>query len=124
MQMDILLLVYQWGHRGSVKVIRLHKALAETFIDNSENLPLVHHKDTNKLNFNLSNLKWTTQKEHKKEHQKIMENKTPYYGNRKLTKEEVSYIKNNIDISSRKLAKKFNVSKTTISNVRNNVYYK
>ena len=45
---------------NKVKNIRLHKALAETFIPNPNNYPIVHHKDENKLNYSLDNLEWTT----------------------------------------------------------------
>jgi len=40
--------------------IYLHRLLAETFIDNPNNLPEVNHIDGNKLNNNLSNLEWVT----------------------------------------------------------------
>lgn len=38
----------------------LHRLLAQTFIDNPNNDPVVNHIDGNKLNNNLSNLEWTT----------------------------------------------------------------
>ena len=49
---------------------------------------------------------------------------TDYYNNRKLTKDDVKYIrKNKGTISSRELAKIFNVSKTTILNAQNYKLY-
>ena len=44
------------GKRGKVKSIRLHKAVAETFIPNPRKYPIVHHKDENKLNCCCENL--------------------------------------------------------------------
>lgn len=40
-----------------------HRLLAQYFIPNPNNYPVVHHKDHNSLNNSLSNLEWTTIKE-------------------------------------------------------------
>jgi len=39
----------------------IHRLLAELFIENPNNLLYVDHQDTNKLNNDLSNLRWCTQ---------------------------------------------------------------
>ena len=36
----------------------VHRLLAETFIPNPQNLPLINHKDEDKTNNSLSNLEW------------------------------------------------------------------
>ena len=107
------------GKRGKSKCLRLHKALAETFIPNPNGYNIVNHKDENKLNFALSNLEWCTSK---------MNTNTyianhPMSNNRKLTKTDVEYIRSHLDISCVKLARMFNVSKATILNVKHNTYY-
>ena len=42
---------------------RINRLVAQTFIPNPLNLPLVEHEDDDKSNNNLSNLKWSTQKD-------------------------------------------------------------
>jgi hypothetical protein len=41
----------------------IHRLVAETFLENPKNKPVVNHKDTNILNNNLNNLEWVTHKE-------------------------------------------------------------
>lgn len=38
-----------------------HRLMAETFIPNPDRLPVVNHKDGNKLNWKVSNLEWCDQ---------------------------------------------------------------
>lgn len=45
------------------KDYRLNRLVAQAFIPNPEDKPIVHHKDHNKLNNHLSNLEWTTASE-------------------------------------------------------------
>ena len=44
--------------KGNIKYYYIHRLVAETFISNPNNLPLVNHKDENKLNNCISNLEW------------------------------------------------------------------
>jgi len=114
------------NYNHKVKNIRLHKALAETFIDNPNNYPIVHHKDENKLNYSLENLEWTTPAKNVQYHiQYEIRNNNVYFNKRKLSAEDIKYIKENQHIYSRsELSKKFNVSKTTIINVCKGYCYK
>lgn len=105
----------------------LHRLLAETFIPNPDNLPCVNHKDGNKLNNNLSNLEWCTYGDNEKHAYKTglkscRDRKGDNAFNRKLTSEQVSYIrkvykKGDSTYGGRALAKKFNVSDSCISSI-------
>lgn len=50
---------------------RIHRLVADAFIDNPEDKPVVHHKDTNRKNNKVSNLEWLTDAEHAEVHRKI-----------------------------------------------------
>ena len=119
-----VVLTLPMGKRGKVKTIRLHKALAEAFIPNPNNYKVVHHKDEDKSNYSLNNLEWTTNKLNTTYHLQEIHKDTSFFNNRKLTKQDINFIKNNKGkISYSKLAELFNVSKTTIVNVMNDKLY-
>lgn len=42
------------------KKFRIHRLVAETYIDNPNNLPIVNHKDEDTSNNNVNNLEWCT----------------------------------------------------------------
>lgn len=48
---------------GKRTVTLVHRIVAQAFIFNRESLPLVNHKDGNKLNNHVSNLEWSTYEE-------------------------------------------------------------
>lgn len=49
--------------KKKLKTIRIHRAVACTFISNPESKETVNHIDGNKLNNDMSNLEWNTSKE-------------------------------------------------------------
>lgn len=51
---------YIFYKNGKKKCVLAHKLVALAFIPNPENLPLVNHKDENKLNNKAENLEWCT----------------------------------------------------------------
>ena len=50
----------QLSKEGESKMFLVHRLVAETFLDNPENLPIVNHIDGNKSNNNIGNLEWVS----------------------------------------------------------------
>jgi hypothetical protein len=51
---------YRLSKDGNKKMLYAHRLVAEHFIDNPQNLPVVNHIDGNKLNNNIDNLEWAS----------------------------------------------------------------
>lgn len=49
---------------------RIHRLVGNAFINNTDNKPIIHHKDNNKQNNSINNLQWATAKENSIEYQK------------------------------------------------------
>ena len=103
-----------------------HRYLAELYIPNPNNLPVVNHIDGNKSNNSLDNLEWCTYK-HNSEHAK----RNGLWGKnilqkRKLDNKQVEEIKLKYiprKYSIEKIAREYNVDYKTIWCIVNNKSY-
>lgn len=59
---------YNLHYCGKQYTIYTHRKVAELFLPNPNNLPIVHHKDGNKLNNRVDNLEWISAQEHSQQH--------------------------------------------------------
>ena len=99
----------------------VHRMVAEAYIPNPDNKRTVNHKDCNKLNNNLSNLEWMTDKENINH---AWDNDM-YTGLRKLTKKDIDtikYLKNECGWYQSDIAKHFNITQPHVSGILNNKY--
>lgn len=55
---DDYYVVYLTDEEGSRKAHKVHRIIAETFIPNPLNLPIINHKNENKHDNRISNLEW------------------------------------------------------------------
>lgn len=78
------------------KGIRLHRIIAEKYIPNPENHPIVDHQDEDKDNNSIDNLNWVTYSENSKKayHAKTtMKFKSEYRGGKAIISEKDGVIK-------------------------------
>lgn len=110
---------------GKTKTEGLHRLIALSFIDNPRNLPVVNHKDLNKLNNSIDNIEWCTQK-YNLEHSVSLGNTKPLSGKgekngfSKLKKEQVLQIREaykNNKLSQREIGEIYGVKQTTVANI-------
>ena len=110
------------GARGQRKTVMVHRLVAEAFIPNPDNLPWVQHKDGNTIDNHVDNLEWAV-------HKKSIKDEGTLSPNSKLTDNQIQYCRlmykpKDKLYGCRALAKRFGVSKSTISYVVNNKTYK
>lgn len=116
---------------GKNKTVKVHRIVAQTFIENPYNKKTVNHIDGNKQNNNITNLEWATQNENMKH---ACENKLKLLNGEhnpaaKLSYEDVCFIRNNYIARDKlygtvALAKRFGVHRKTISRVINFTHWK
>lgn len=114
------------------RTFRVNRLVATAFIPNPDNKPVVNHIDGNKENNKADNLEWATISENML-HAYRCGLKTAMIGeenrNAKLTRDQVKAIRNEYvpysqQYGSNALAKKYNVSNVTITNIVNYKTYK
>lgn len=107
------------------KLLFVHRLVAEKYIPNPNNYAQVNHKDGNKDNNSVENLEWVNNLQNKVHATK---NDLVIYGEKcswaKLSEEQVKEIKNNKDMTASSLAKKYNVSPSTIRDIKANRTWK
>lgn len=121
----------------------IHKLVAETFLINYENKPVVNHIDGNKKNNNVNNLEWVTRSENDIHAFKIglrsnKGKKNPAFGkyniknnyskptkdtgesnnNSKITEKDVIWIRKNIgNYTQKEMGEKFNINQSMVSSI-------
>lgn len=114
------------------RTFRVNRLVAAAFIPNPDNKPVVNHIDGNKENNKADNLEWATISENML-HAYRCGLKTAMIGeenpNAKLTRNQVKairseYVPYSQQYGSNALAKKYNVSNVTITNIVNHKTYK
>ena len=113
----------------SKQYFTVHRLVAETFIQNPENLPVVNHIDGNKQNNCVENLEWVTHSDNEKHAYKIGLMKVGVHMrggvgncNAKFTAEQIRFIRKNYkprdsEFGQMALAKKFGVHRDTIQKI-------
>lgn len=79
-------LSYHLKWKGRTYPKRIHRLVAEVYLPNPENKPFVHHKDHDKLNNDLNNLEWVTEKENAQD--KLQRKNQSLYINEKIEYEK------------------------------------
>lgn len=105
--------------------IPVHRLVAMAFIDNPNGFTQVNHKDENKQNNNVKNLEWCDAKYNTNYGHRSEKISGEKHGLHKLTVDSVRYIRSHYipfhpKYNSVELAKKYNVSPTTIRAVIHN----
>ena len=96
----------------------VHRLVAQKYLPNPENKPQVNHKDGNKLNNSVDNLEWSTNAENRihavEKGLHLCGGDCPWSV---LTEDNVRFIRSNNQMSIKELSEKFNVSRSTISDI-------
>lgn len=117
-----IMTIYGKGHPMLV-----HRLIAFIHVPNPQNKSEVNHIDGNKLNNNASNLEWVTSKENSLHAISLGIYNPDGFNNpqAKLTEDQVDFIlAQPFEITNKELAKKLNVSETTISRARRRKTFK
>jgi len=115
---------------GYKKFIKIHRLVAETFLENPDSKPFVNHRDGDTHNNRLDNLEWVTHQENMRHATACgLTAKGSEISNSKLTEEAVKMIKDMIKFDPKAfndkwMGKCFKVNRSTISNIRRNLTWR
>lgn len=113
---------------GVVKSMRVHRAVAMTFLDKPEGKDEVNHIDGDKTNNKVGNLEWCTSSENKYHAVRTGLNVSPRGGDNpksKLTNTEAGFLRYfaSMGYTQCSLAELFGISKSVTCNIVNNKAY-
>lgn len=114
--------VVKLSKNGRVYEKRINRLIAEAFIPNPKNLPVVNHKDTIKTNNSVSNLEWCTVA-HNNRHafaNNLMNHfKGEEYPGAKLNVEKIKYIRKKYKAgkTQKELAELFQICQQAVSKI-------
>jgi len=101
----------------------VHRLVAEAFLFNDNNLPMVNHKDMNPVNNNLENLEWCDNKynlNHAKNIKGNWQARGEKSGKTKLNNKQVKEIVQMLsDRTDKEISEQFEVSVSNINGIRN-----
>lgn len=110
------------------KTIGVHRLVAITYLPNPKNLPVVNHKDGNKLNNNVENLEWCTDLENKKHalDTGLFSSRGEKNPRAKISEKQVLQIRSlrKKGNTYRQLQNQFKISKSTIASLLNGTTWK
>lgn len=105
---------------------RVNRLVAEAYIPNPNNLPVVHHKDDDRKNNSVDNLEWCT--EFQNNRYKVERNRHSFgtsHGMAELTEESVVEIyKRLLDGADLSICKDYGVSERTVSRIKSKQSWK
>lgn len=110
------------SHGGSSKKFRLHRLVAQCFLERVEGKEHVNHKNGDKSDNSVNNLEWCSPKENQTHaiETGLSNNKGQNNGMSKLTDSEVAAIRKlSSTFTQKELANEFGVSRTCITRILN-----
>lgn len=115
------MIVLGFDKLNNKQTLYMHHLVAALFIPNPNNLPVVMHKDDNKMNYAIDNLEWGTSKEnsHDAFHRGIIKKQMGSTNVRAKINETIALEIFKHEGKGYELRKKYGVSYTVIHNIKN-----